>query len=763
MRIEKTETPDFEKIGANDAWPEWDEDAYVQGANNQMDAARKAVQGQGELGKMSATVDENMQGQFATAATETFVNRSAKLVQREGTHTGNALVMGLSAQNIVNTKTLLNATAAKVEGTVEAAKVRWLTSGATQDEIEKEYNTIIDEGKQAVEKIKDNYTQTEESLNSQLNSGETPEVPSTMPGAPEGGSAPTLDGLDPDVQSAMGNALGTGSGGGGDMSSMMGMAQGLISPLTGALSSPPGMDTAQQMGQQGMQMLQGLLGQGGDQVTPEQLDELLANQGESEGEGEKPEPREKLENPDRPESPPPGAPGAPGAPGGPGGPGAPGGDGPAASPASNTTTDDAPSPAAEPVSAAPPASAMQPAVELSSDPNAGNSPQASAANTGTQLSSGAAATATQAAPGTLGAPAQGLGSGAGLGAPAGGAPMGGGVMGGAPMMGAPMTATSAGGAAPVAGTPAPAAPLAPAQGAPAQGAPAAGAPAAGAPLAPATPPASGAAPQSGALGTPATAGGAQQTQQPAAAGAGVGAVPVTSPNPATAGEMFRTSTPFSVDERAAGTIMAALGAQYARGGFTTPIAVAIMTDGTSVYCTADGLGYIPAGTHLPADTLPLSEFPSAQALFRADWTGCVRPGYVLKLAADVGLIPAVKVIVATDDIETEGVTRVTRDMLKGAPHIECPITRDMFAKLEADDAPLAMVGLAQEWNYDPADHDAEDVSLALVESRWENDGSENAVRALAHHMLMDAHIALTGGQTQEAAYILKQLLDVPTV
>ena len=756
MAIQQANTPDWDKIGAGDAWPQWDEDAYVQGANNQIDAARKTVQGQSELGKMTTTVDENMQGQFATAATETFTKRSLKLAQREGTHTGNSLVMGLSAQNIANTKNLLNAVAVKTDETVEAAKVRWLTSGATQDEIEKEYSTIIDEGKQAVEKIKDNYTQTEESLNSQLNTGDSPEVPSTMPGAPEGGSAPSLDGLDPEVQGSMNNALGQG-GGGSDPSSMASMAQGLLSPLTSALSSPPGMDQATQLGQQGFQTLQSLLGQGGgDQVTPEQLDELLANQGDPDDDKENDDkpPREKLENPDRPDGPPPG--GSGGTP--PGGPGGPGGDGPGTAPASNTTTDDAPSPAAEPVSAAPPASAMQPAVELSSDPNAGNSPQAPAANTGTHLSSGAAATATQAAPGTLGAPAQGLGSGAGLGAPVGGAPVGGSPMGGAPMMGAPMTATSAGAATPAA------APLAPAQsatGAPAA-APAAAGTAAGGPLAPATSPTAGGAPQSGALGAPA-AGGAQQTQQPAATGAGVGGVPITSPNPATAGEMFRTSSPFSVDERAAGTIMAALGAQYARGGFTTPMAVAILTDGTKVYCTADGLGYIPAGTHLPADTLPLSEFPSAQALFRADWTGCVRPGYVLKLAADVGLIPAVKVIIATDDITTEGVTRVTRDMLKGAPHVECPITRDMFAKMEVDDAPLAMVALAQEWNYDPADHDAEDVALALVESRWENDGSENAVRALAHHMLMDAHIALTGGQHTEAAYVLKQLLDVPTV
>lgn len=209
--------------------------------------------------------------------------------------------------------------------------------------------------------------------------------------------------------------------------------------------------------------------------------------------------------------------------------------------------------------------------------------------------------------------------------------------------------------------------------------------------------------------------------------------------------------------------MAAIIKQLARAGVVTPVAVAILQDGTKVFCTSDGLGYIPSGVYLPADTLPLAEFPSAQALFRADWTGCLRPGYVLHLASAIGIIPPVSTIIATDDVETEGVTPVYRDMIKGAPYIECPITRDMFAKIELDDVPLALEALVQAWGFDPAEHDADEVTLALASSRWEDNGSEDAVRSLAHSMLMDAHIALTSGQTAEAAYVLKQLLDVPTV
>lgn len=815
MAIQRISTAHSDRLNPDQFWPQWDEDGYVEAANSQMNNARKAFQS-GEAVGVQATgvVSQTMEGQTADAAMSRFTADGAKLEQRGGVHANNATINGLMAQNVANRKASINFVLANHEAEVEAIKTEAVATGAPQFVMEEKVAEADDRARTELQTIAQNSDQAHEELKGQLNAGEAPSVPSSMPGGPPGEGSPTLDGLDPEVQSSVGSAM--GSGGGMDMSQMAGMAQGLLSPLTGALQSPPGADSLNQMGQQGFQMgqqaLQQLLGQAGGgsaEITPEQVEELIAGQGGDSFDGN-PEAKSDLPSSDGPKFENPEGVDGDGPSGGSGGSSGEASATPASSSGDGGTTEaassSAPSPAAEPVSAAPPQSAIHPTTELSGDSNSapasgaagtggagasglgsaqqqtvpgtsGNvgAPTQAADATGTQLSGSSAPTATSGS--SLGAPG-GLSSGAGLGAPAGGmgamggAPMAGGAMGGAPMAGGmgPMMggAPMAGGvaAAPAAAPVPPAAPLAPAGPQAPTGnnavpnATAPQTPAQANPAGTPTVPASTAGSQAPNLGAS-----PQQNQgtQAGAQTAVFGAVPVVSPDPANAGRLYQPTENFSVQQRAAGTILAAISKQYARAGITSPIAVALLEDGTKVFCTADGLGYIPSGAHLPADTIPLAEFPAAQGLFRADWTGCLRPGYVLNLASKVGIIPPITTIIATDDIETEGVLKVTRNMLKGAPYIDCPITRDMFAKVEAEDAPLAMVALVQTWGFDPAEHDADEVALVLADSRWEVNGDEAAVRALAHYLLTDAHVALTSGQVSEAAYVLKQLLDVPTV
>ena len=585
MAIQKANTPDWSKLGADEAWPTYDEDGYVSAANAQMENARKATQaGETMAVQASGVIDSNMQGATSEAATATFMARGGKLEGRGVVHASNAAVNGLMAQNVANTKAQVNAVAAEHEAEVEALKVRAVATQMTQNEVVQEYDTLVDQNRQRVAAIAQNSESTHDGLKGQLNAGEPPTVPASMPGPPPGESAPSLDGLDPEVQSAVGGLM--GSGGGMDPSMMMGMAQGMLSPLAQSLSSPPGMDMANQAGQQGLQALQTLLGQAGGgqaELTPDQVEELIAGQGgdstdglpggEEPGGGDGPpeEDAPKFENPDPPSE-----------------------DGTSPTAESDTASADTdtaadtepasvePSPAAEPVSAAPPPTAMPPTTELSG-------------------SSGTAAPATS-APGTTHLTGASTGSvgGSTLGAPGmGGGAMGAGgagMMGGAPMMGAPM-----------------------ASGAAAQGAPARGAALASTPT------------LEQRMATPLSA----PVTDPRAENTGT-----TAPTPAPAAVVPVTAGASRVADRHAEQVrrvMAHLLGEYRRVGLAGDLAIGAMTDGTLVYCTWDGLGFIPHGVLLPANVVPLSEFPLSPP-FRKDFA-----------AHSPGALIAVAIIPISDD------------------------------------------------------------------------------------------------------------------
>jgi hypothetical protein len=247
----------------------------------------------------------------------------------------------------------------------------------------------------------------------------------------------------------------------------------------------------------------------------------------------------------------------------------------------------------------------------------------------------------------------------------------------------------------------------------------------------------------------------------------VSGIPTVSAVPVAVGSVHHPESGYTLEEKAAATVLSTLITELGRGGLAGPTAAALLEDGTTVFSTSDGLGFVPHGTRLPENTIPLSEFPSIGTLFRTDMTGCTRPGNVLKLSADLGLIPPVRAIVATDSSPSEGITVVSPTALVGAPYMSTPVTRDLLSSIAEEDVPLALESLKQEWGFEPEPTtdasgasvtSAEDVVINLSMARWDLVNNAEAVTSMAEFMLTDAQDAVGRGDTAEAAYVLRQLL-----
>lgn len=689
MAIEKAMTPDWEKV-VGDNWPEWDEEGYVGVSHGEVDAAGKASQGVAGVQQMSSTVDETMTGETADAAQGAYTLRSTNLGQRGEFHGNRAVSAGLMATNTANAKAQINAIAAEHEANVEQLKVRAVAQNMTQKEVKDEYDGFIDAASQAVNNVKQNHDDTHDALRTQFTEGGEPEVPHTMPGAPPGEGAPSLD-LPSDVQDKVGNLMGSGGDGGAGMQALLGqgagMAQGALGQLgqLGQLGShTPGSDVINPAIQQLGQLLGGASGGDQAQVTPEMLDQLLSGQdsgSDSGSTGGDPDKGGTLASDVEPVD------------------------------SSSDNKDDSgshsdgdkpehkadekpekASPAAQPVSAAPPASATVPGTQLSGDTSGGGSAMTTAPpppDQGTHLSGAGAATGAAVTGGGTPAAAS---SGAPLGS---GAAMG---MGGAMGMAAPAHSQ------------------------------------------PSSRPA-------GALTRDITSGTPGHAQAPAQA-VSVPEQPEQADTSAVVGASAGPGAPWVL------SVVSAVSGEYHRAGFNTPIAVAQLADGTAVYCTSDGLGVIPRGVRLPENVIPLSEFPSLNEFFRSDWTGTNTPGSVLKLAADLELIPAITSLYTTarDD---EG-QLVTPDTLRGVEYLNTPITRDMFSGVSAGDAPLALESIVLTWGRDVNPTLAGTVQ-ALIASR----GTTEALDALKDYMVSDADDCLRSGDVREAGYLLRQALYLP--
>ena len=342
-------TPNFAKV-VRGHYPELDETAYAARATEQHANGINAFASAETVTNMAVNVASNMQGETADAGDSQFATRVANFTAQGATFENRSVATALSAQNILNTKTELNARAEAFDAEWEAMKVRALGEGWDQPRIQAEFDALLEQAKGDADAIAANFQSADTALKGQIVAGTEPSVPASMPSGAPGAGAPSLE-LPPELMSQMQGMLGQG----------MGMAQPLPQSLQGAVT--PLTQQAQGLIDPIMQAIQGAAGGSGNvNVTPEMLDEMLAGQDtESGGSGgasdapEAPSPEGfQGENSDAETEEPKAEDTEPE-------------DDGDDEPAGEDTAESAPSPAASPVTAAPPASAAIPETMLTAD------------------------------------------------------------------------------------------------------------------------------------------------------------------------------------------------------------------------------------------------------------------------------------------------------------------------------------------------------------------------------------------------------------
>lgn len=336
-------TPNFDKV-VRGLYPELDETAYAARATEQHANGINAFASAETVTNMAVNVASNMQGQTADAADSQFATRVANFTAQGATFENRSVATALSAQNILNTKTELNARAEAFDMEWEGMKARAVAEGWDQPRIQAEFDALLEQAKGDADAIAANFQTANSELKGHIAAGTEPSVPASMPSGAPGAGAPSLE-LPPELMSQMQGMLGQGMGAvqslPQSLQGLTGQAQGVIDPLVQAIQGAAS-------------------GSGNVNVTPEMLDEMLAGQEGGSGAASAPEapapdgfqgenadaePEESEAEAEDTESEDEGD----------------------DEPAGEDTANAAPSPAASPVTAAPPVSANIPETRLTAD------------------------------------------------------------------------------------------------------------------------------------------------------------------------------------------------------------------------------------------------------------------------------------------------------------------------------------------------------------------------------------------------------------
>lgn len=718
--IEKLVTADSEKV-FNGNWIDWNEEGYLAHSAAEAANAAIAVRGSTAVETMAGQTAEALTGLTADASQNTFANRTAQIASRGGWHDRAALITALMAQNTANGKARQNAIVSQHEANVKQLEARAVAEGWSQPELQQAYDDAVQESQTNIERARRDHDDAHEDLKGQLSGGADDEVsvPPSMPSGPgDGSAAPTLD-HDESVASRVSDMLGTGGGGmpGGGMDQIAGIGQQLAGAGAGALQHPPGLDQASQLPSQIGQMLQGMTGgsgsEGMSEITPEQLDTLLAGQGDGAGDGagagdapsaDVPDlaadtgDGEDITKPEGPEF--------------------------RAEPPTERTDTGAPmaDSSTQQFSAAPPASAVPPTTQLTSDGSGavGSATSGAATVHGATLSPSASAMSS-----SIGS-ASATGDGTHL--TSAGAATG--------------AATSGGGGA----------------------APGAGAAGAGAPLLGGGAVAGGGAPMS--LGAMRRRIGEQARAQASATtgtdvappftGGGTGTA-VLAPVEDITAEMAAlpdlSAMSSTLRERAA-SILATLTDELDVVGMDGPVAVAMRDDGTAVAVTPE-LGILPLTvTSAPTGVTMLADSTAVPAQFREDRTGVAAVGETLRLAAALGFVDGAIAVASTS--AEPGVAHIGEGDLASASRL-APAETSGAPRVEDSDLDAALALVKAETDQSAAMHTVATATGALVEAR----GTDTAAEALRVWLAVSAASAATRGDQTAAARCAWQAIQLP--
>jgi hypothetical protein len=218
---------------------------------------------------------------------------------------------------------------------------------------------------------------------------------------------------------------------------------------------------------------------------------------------------------------------------------------------------------------------------------------------------------------------------------------------------------------------------------------------------------------------------------------------------------------FGRDARRAIRQLAALDKALGTRESGSPLALAVVNAGLSVYCTADALGFPDARTaaaQLPDGVVPLSSMVGVAHAgeFAAKWTGANDAASVLALAARDGVINPKAIYALDRDPEIPlpaGVEVVSRATVAGVTPADCsvPLVDSLLPAAEGTDLISRITELAGIWEL-PLDEDlsAEEASEYVVKHRWDDRQARPVLVATIWWLLLAAVEALVAGDTAYA-------------
>lgn len=763
--------------------------SVVGSANDAAGRATTQLQNANTIGETQPALGDAFQGLTGEASMDASIRQMNLTEDQAGEWLRKGTLLSMISTSASGADTGLRALLTEYDAGLAALKAKGDAEGWTQEEFRKAEEELVNTLKTKGEAIAGEHETNANALSTALSDKNAD--PAAMTGNLGSGDAAANvpSGLDSTLQGIMGQLTGQASG-------AQQQASGLVSK---------GLDTGTQLAQ--MLAQQG----GGEPITPEALEMLTENQAPPGGDaplsdeppvGDEPTgpPAEQPSSSDPTIAPvsnvigeapasntdnPPAATLVDGGPAQVTAPGsqAPASEAPSSAPAPSTPTATAPStpvqttlsndpgPSSQAPSSAPSptvtggGSEYTPSMQAPTETPSMQAPTQSPM--GTDLSSANGGTTLSAAPSTLSpstmAPSMGATgmppAAAGFGGQGFGAPMG--PVGGVPAA-APMGFTSPAGLTTPMGPPPVTAPPAAAPAAAPAPSPVSNLSAGNPGAAPAVP-----AGQHAAAAAPATTAGlGAQNNQTAASAGGFGGAPMVAPVAVGAPGSAVPSGGYHVSEdtlndveRSAVDTMRAIKHGLRQAGLTSSLAIGVYPDGQVIFTTIDGLGYLPDGMSLPAGVTPLIEHVSDE--FLTDHTGCDRPSFVLRKAADLALIPMPNIILATDRNTSDPmVTTLAPTVLGNGPMPSTPVTRADFGGIEPSDVEPVTRMLTGYWGETYPDVDAG--ASALTGVRWQAAMNTNAAAVIARYMLTDARTAMDTGRVADACYSLQRALWIAT-
>lgn len=218
------------------------------------------------------------------------------------------------------------------------------------------------------------------------------------------------------------------------------------------------------------------------------------------------------------------------------------------------------------------------------------------------------------------------------------------------------------------------------------------------------------------------------------------------------------AAPPKSDLPSASTIVAALARQIPGNA---EIAAATLEGGTAIFCTSDGLGYLPDGANTSAEIMPLAVL--ADHDFAARWLGCDTPHLPLIAAAETGLIPPPVEIATTCPGAGDGVVSLDENDLKYAVAYELTTSREKIAAIEPSEVDEALRAVEQRFGSPAPGDDAAAAFTAAEVLRWTGAVRPEYRASWARYLQLEAIAALERGHVGAACYLLARAVQVPPV